>query len=122
MLQFFSNQTGKTKRRPALILRELPPFGDVLLCGISTKLRQEVKEFDEIIFSTDDDFEESGLDSDSLIRLGFLLQIPRRDIVGTIGSISKERHHKLLKKFERIFVEISRKLKNIKIFHNSGGD
>jgi mRNA interferase MazF len=97
IVAIFQQSDGKTKRRPALILRELPPFRDVLLCGISTKLKQEVKGFDEIIFSTDDDFEESGLDSDSLIRLGFLLQIPRRDIVGTIGSISKERYHRLLK-------------------------
>ena len=74
----------------------MPPFRDFLICGISTQIRQEVKGFDEIIYESDDDFEESGLDADSLIRLGFLQVLPRREIVGSIGSISAERHLRLL--------------------------
>jgi mRNA interferase MazF len=31
---------GQTKNRPAVILREMPPFGDVLVCGISTQSEQ----------------------------------------------------------------------------------
>jgi mRNA interferase MazF len=33
----------------------------------------------------------------SLIRLGFLAVLPRASIVGTIGSIGEDRHHRLLK-------------------------
>lgn len=44
----FPQSDGTLKRRPALILREMPPFRDFLICGISTQLRQEVKGFDEI--------------------------------------------------------------------------
>ncbi len=40
---------GSIKNRPTIILREMPPFQDMLVCGISTQLRQEVKGFDEII-------------------------------------------------------------------------
>jgi mRNA interferase MazF len=40
---------GSVKNRPAIILREMPPFRDVLICGVSTQLRQAVKDFDEII-------------------------------------------------------------------------
>lgn len=34
---------GKIKNRPAVILRELPPYKDFLVCGISTQLNQLVK-------------------------------------------------------------------------------
>jgi mRNA interferase MazF len=28
----------RVKNRPAVILREMPPYGDLLVCGISTHL------------------------------------------------------------------------------------
>jgi mRNA interferase MazF len=63
---------GVIKNRPAVCLREMPPYGDLLVCGISTQLHQQVKGFDETITSGDADFAGSGLLADSLIRLGFL--------------------------------------------------
>lgn len=89
---------GVVKDRPAIILREMPPFCDVLVCGVSTQLRQAVKDFDEVISPTDADFVGSGLNAESLIRLGFLIVIPRQQIVGSIGSISSVRHHRLLQR------------------------
>lgn len=88
---------GSLKRRPAIVLRLMPPFGDFLLCGISTQLHQKVEGFDEIIFVDDDDFAMSGLKAASLIRLGFLIVYSGKDIVGVAGSISPERHKRLLK-------------------------
>ena len=86
------------KRRPAIILRQLPPYGDFLVCGVSTQLHQHVDGFDDLILSTDADFGQSGLLSSSLIRLGFLAVLPRRRIVGTIGLIAKDRHARLLRR------------------------
>ncbi len=88
---------GSIKNRPAILLREFPPYKDFLVCGVSTQLRQEVKGFDEIISPSDPDFASSGLKSESLIRLGFLAVLPRAKIAGSIGSISTERHERLLK-------------------------
>jgi mRNA interferase MazF len=88
---------GSTKSRPAILLREFPPYKDFLVCGVSTQLRQEVKGFDEIISPSDPDFASSGLKSESLIRLGFLAMLPRVKIAGSIGSISSERHRRVLK-------------------------
>jgi mRNA interferase MazF len=59
---------GQTKIRPAILLRQMPPFGDWLVCGLSTQLRQEVVGFDEIIEPSHPDFEMSGLKAASLIR------------------------------------------------------
>jgi len=88
---------GQIKNRPVILLRELPPYQDFLVCGVSTQLNQQVTGFDDVIASTDPDFITSGLRSDSLIRLGFLAVIPRKQIIGSIGKISPERHQQLLK-------------------------
>ena len=90
---------AELKYRPAIVLREMPlPYKDLLVCGISTQLNQNIPCFDEIISPADVDFASSGLHSESLIRLGFLGVVPRRLVRGTLGTISKERHIRLLQK------------------------
>jgi len=89
---------GMLKNRPAIFLREMPPYRDVLVCGISTQLHQEVKGFDEIVNPTDADYSATGLRTRSLIRLGFLAVLPRTSVIGSIGAISSERHKRLLKR------------------------
>jgi len=88
---------GTVKNGPALLLRELPPFGDFLACGISTQLHQAVPEFDELITKADPDFPTSGLVADSLVRLGFLAVLSRPRILGAIGRIAAEPHGRLLR-------------------------
>jgi mRNA interferase MazF len=68
---------GQWKSRPALLLCPMRPFGDLLLCGISTQLRHKVPDFDEEISPADDDFATANLVAPSLIRLGFLTTKPR---------------------------------------------
>jgi mRNA interferase MazF len=98
---------GKIKNRPAIILREMPPYRDLLICGVSTQLHQYVNGFDEIISPADADFTSSGLLSESLIRLGFLAVFPRKSIVGSIGAISLARHKRLLKTLSDYLIENS---------------
>ena len=74
----------------------MPGFGDLLVCGVSTQLRQQVVDFDEIIEPSHADFKMSGLKAPSLIRLGFLAVLPVSSFLGTIGSISGQRHQRLL--------------------------
>ena len=93
---------GKIKNRPALLLRIFPlPYQDCLLCGISTQLNQCINNFDEIIGRSDTDFVSSGVITESLIRLSFLAAVPQKQIIGTIGVLSKERHERLLKKLSQ---------------------
>jgi mRNA interferase MazF len=58
---------GTMKNRPAIVLREMPVYRDVLVCGVSRQLHQYVPEFDEIISPTDADFAASGLVSPSIM-------------------------------------------------------
>jgi len=92
---------GKIKNRPAVFLREMPPFQDILVCGVSTQVHQLAPDFDEIITRQDSDFSTSGLIAESLVRLGFLAVLPRKNIVGSIGAIAPERHARLLRKLSR---------------------
>lgn len=88
-----------------LIFRELPPFRDVLVCGLSTQLHQQVIGIDDILSFSDADFMSSGLVTTSLIRLCFLSRLSGRDIVGPIGTVSVERHARLLRRLSGYLVE-----------------
>jgi mRNA interferase MazF len=96
ILTIVTQADRQQKNRPALILKELPRYGDLLVCGISTQLQHHTPDFDEIIRVEDDDFVLSGLVKESLVRLSFLSVIRQREAIGTIGSVSIDRHHRLL--------------------------
>ena len=87
---------GQIKNRPAVLLRRLPPFGDFLVCGVSTQIQQKVADFDDLIMSDDPGFASSGLKATSLIRLGFLAVLPETAFLGRIGSLFPQRHRRLL--------------------------
>jgi mRNA interferase MazF len=87
---------GQRKPRPVLLLREMPQYGDFLVCGISTQLRQYVPNFDELIQANDPDFGESGLIKPSVVRLNFLAIVRPAEILGQMGRLSVDRHQRLL--------------------------
>jgi mRNA interferase MazF len=92
---------GKAKPRPAVALRQLPGFGDWLVCGVSRQLQHFVGGFDEQVSATDPDFGLTGLTGPSLIRLSFLQSVPLSAIMGRIGAISSDRHRRLLANLSR---------------------
>lgn len=71
-------------------------------------MKQYITNFDEIISPGDDDFQTSGLVSESVIRLAFLTVIPRNSIIGSIGAISVERHKRLLNNLSQYLVQESK--------------
>lgn len=87
---------GRLKSRPVLLLRRLPPFGDFLVCGISSQTQQRAPGFDELIALDDRDFKATGLKAASLVRLGFLAALPETSLTGRIGSVSPDLHRRLL--------------------------
>jgi mRNA interferase MazF len=89
---------GRIKNRPALLLRKMPPYGDFLVCGLSTQLQHAVTGFDDMITPRDGDFAGSGLKAASLIRLGYLAVLQPSNFIGRIGSVSSERHQVLLER------------------------
>jgi mRNA interferase MazF len=85
-----------TKARPALVLSHLPgPYQTLLLCGISTRLKLVLVDWDEPILSTDADFAASGLHQPSVIRLSYLRSVIPADIQKSIGMIDPARLDRL---------------------------
>jgi mRNA interferase MazF len=76
----------------------MPLYRDFLVCGVSRQLHQQIRGFDEIISVQDPDFGASGLQNESLIRLGFLALVPRQRVLGSIGAVSDSRHRRLLER------------------------
>jgi len=79
---------GQFKLRPVLVLRQMPPHGDWLVCGISSQLQQEVVGFDHVLAVSDPEFAASGLKASSVIRLGFLATLPNSAFAGRLGAIT----------------------------------
>ena len=93
------------KRRPGICLRKLPGnYQRFLVCGISSQVRLFIEGFDEIVNRSDDNL--LNLKSDrSVIRLGFLGWVPISDIKHSIGSISEQRHRRLLERLSKYLVQ-----------------
>ena len=87
---------NNVKFRPVLLLKKMPPFGDWLVCGITSQIKNRVDKFDLLLSEDDSNFSDTGLIKTSLIRLGFLAVIPENIIEGTIGSISNTKYTELL--------------------------
>jgi mRNA interferase MazF len=83
---------GEYKPRPVLLLRQLPGYGDFLVCGISSQLRQTIAGFDEVLQPTAD----NRLRVTSVVRLSNLIAIPVTAIDRAIGYIPDATHQTLL--------------------------
>ena len=92
---------GNYKLRPALILKKLPKYNDLLVCGISSQLGQYIEGYDEILKEDSIDFIQTGLKKSSVIRLFFIAVVPNENISGSIGSISSSLHQDLLNRLAR---------------------
>jgi mRNA interferase MazF len=79
-------KTGKS--RSALVIKSLSnSYDDWLVCMISTKTNQEIIGFDEIISPFDSDFSQTGLKSESVIRVSRLAVISKKILLGKIDNI-----------------------------------
>ena len=79
---------GSVKRRPVILLKEVPPYQDWIVCAVSSQLQQQVRGFDHPLLQTDPDFPATGLRQSSLVRLGILSTVAKSTLPGTIGRIS----------------------------------
>lgn len=96
LFQFPQTNLTNGKLRPALVVRRLPgDYKDWLVCMVSSQLKQVIKDFDEVIRQDDDDFNTSGLKSESVIRIFRLAVVDQSIFIGRIGEISLARLTKI---------------------------
>ncbi|MBI5306309.1 type II toxin-antitoxin system PemK/MazF family toxin [Candidatus Wolfebacteria bacterium] len=74
-----------SKLRPAVVLIPENDYGDVCLCFITSKILREKDSI--IIDENDNNFQRTGLKVDSTIRVGKIVTLEKKIIVGKIGSI-----------------------------------
>ena len=96
---------GRLKARPVLVLTQMPPFSDQLVCALSSKLQHECIGFDEVIAAGDGNFSDSGLKVSSLIRLGMVATIPGSSMLGILGRVSDDRWNRLMSRLARHLME-----------------
>lgn len=90
------------KLRPVVLLCQLAPFGDWLVCGVSSQLRHHVAGLDELISPDSEDFSLSGLKQPSLIRLGFVGTVAKSQIGGILGELTSLRVKRLRENLVRL--------------------
>lgn len=84
------------KLRPALVVAIAPSrHADLLLALVSSRIRQAIPEFDEIVAISDDDYPETGLKVTSVIRLSRLATVETLVISACLGNISPERLNRI---------------------------
>ena len=96
---------GQVKKRPVILLKQMPPYYDWLVAGISTQLHQEVKGFDWVLLANHPSFAQTRLKSSSIIRLGFLDMAEEKNIRGIIGSVDAATVKQLLKRLADYLVK-----------------
>jgi mRNA interferase MazF len=84
----FVQGDGQRKFRPAIILGEVPPYKDWLVCAVSSQVQREVKGLDVLIDERHPDFDRMGLRVASLVRVAQLTTLPDKVIQGSIGEVS----------------------------------
>lgn len=89
---------GIGKIRPALVLKVLPKYGDVLVCGISSRLYQEQKGIDEILDADASYFADTGLHQTSLVRLLLVGVQEQTEVLGSLGKIPADLHLELMRR------------------------
>jgi mRNA interferase MazF len=98
------------KLRPVLLIGKLPgPYGDWLICMISSQIGQCVEGFDEIIHEGDSDFAPSGLKATSLVRVGRLAVAESGTLIGSVGDIAPDRLRRLNANLMRWLTELDGK-------------
>ncbi len=102
LFPFPQTNLGVGKRRPALLLAPLPStYDDWLVCMLSSQSHQSIFGIDELISTNDLDFVESGLKTDTVIRLTRLAAVSESIFTGSIGEISEDRLMRLKKNLAR---------------------
>lgn len=84
----FVQADGMSKLRPAVLLKQVPPFNDWIICAVSSQLHRFQPGLDILLHANHPDLALAGLPFPSIIRTGYLATIPRQQIEGVLGRIS----------------------------------
>ncbi|MGB5596542.1 MAG: type II toxin-antitoxin system PemK/MazF family toxin, partial [Crocosphaera sp.] len=83
LFKFPKTNLATGKLRPALLIKKLPyGYKDWLACMISSNIKQQIIQLDEIIAFKDSDFLQTGLKSESVIKVSRLAVVSENILLG----------------------------------------
>ena len=106
LLKFPHTDLNEGKLRPVLLLSKLPGnLNDWLICMVTTKHKTFTDDLDEEINDSDNDFNDSGLKSPSVLKILRIAVINRSIMLGKIGNISDLRLTRIKSKISKWILE-----------------
>jgi mRNA interferase MazF len=95
LVQFPFSDLSQTKLRPALVLVVSKTIDEITLCFISSKKVQSLS-FDEFaIIKSDEEFPQTGLKTNSKVRVTKIITLEHKLILRKIGKLSKQQMNQL---------------------------
>lgn len=96
LMKFPQSNLAIGKLRPVLVVRKgKDDFGDWIVCMVSSQVRNAIRDFDEVIGLRDDDFAQSGLKGESVVRVGRVFTANESVFKAILGSISSKRLYRI---------------------------
>jgi mRNA interferase MazF len=101
---FLFDNFSQTKIRPALILsNKIGKYNHLVIAYITTQIETNIDDFDILINESDSHFSETGLRSNSVIKLHRLITIPEVVIKKSLGHLPLTLHQEVSKKIISLF-------------------
>lgn len=99
LFRFPQTDYDESKLRPALIIQKLPgEYNDWLICITTSKIKKYRSDYDVTIEEGSNEFNQTGLKKDSVIRITRIAVANEDIFVGSIGSISDQTLYNIRKK------------------------
>jgi len=98
----FTDLSG-SKVRPAVVVSNFLPGEDVVVCFISSSKIKKLQKTDLIIRKGDKNFSQTGLKTDSTVRVGKMATLDKKTILGEIGELDLNMQEKIDDKIKILF-------------------
>ena len=95
LVQFPFSDLSQTKLRPALVLAVSTNINEITLCFISSQKVQSLSTNEFAIFKLDGEFSQTGLKTDSKVRVTRIITLERKLIFRRIDKLGKKQTNKL---------------------------
>ena len=95
LVRFPFSDFSQTKLRPAVVLAVSKTIDEITLCFISSKNTKSLTSDEFVISISDSEFAQTGLKTDSKVRVTKMITLERKLILRKIGKLGKKQIEKL---------------------------
>lgn len=103
MTPFPFTDLSSTKVRPAVIVSDSIKGDDIVVVFVSSIKSKRLQKTDVVISSSSKAFSQTGLKTDSIVRVGKIATLDKKIILGEIGGMNKIVVKEIDKKLKTLF-------------------